>query len=882
MNPPTPLHVPVQPGESFSSWLHRLAARHRLGLADLNAAFGLTAGTLTKLPQDLDRDGITAAAVDQMSAATRIPSADIAGTWTSLRSYARSVEGKMRPVRERVLTPAAQSRYCPHCLRNRPAWSAAWRLPWLLACPQHLCQLPQSCSRCGGAQRARRRCRNLPHWACDSDTDCEADLRDAPADAAPPRFLEAQQQLLTTAGWAAVPADIDRLLDVLCLAADIHPDRRRAPVLHTRPAQFMTAIVTAIAHLDDPDLFRSYLSGRVGPRTFIRSGSPLPPRVHCATPALLARYATAADPQLPTATRLRWRTTTAPITPADDRTVLEARRRSVPPLLWADWALRTRPPGAGRFSLHRWQSTAARLVLLPGNPDLPTDAEDRRWHTDVEHSLRAAGTAAQRTAIVRCLTELAASLDRYGAPIDYPRRHQLAASPQILQPDRWAQICRTARIRNSSSSLRLARSWIWTTLTGDSPANTPAPLRTGSAGEFSAFRTFSALLPAPAAAALTTIAQEVLAAAGVDEPLTWTPPLTWASAAGLREITPTDRPPELHRRTGWSAKQAAAGLGIDRDYVHWLAEQNRRPVPPRRLPTPKADPPTLDAAALRELHVTRRMSVKAIAEQTGVRPERVRRLITQHRIPRLRPAPPAVDPAWLKREYTDNGRTMRDLADELGIGPNVMARVARAAALEIRARGGQPRRHGRSGNTPRLDDALQLPHGERLVVHFQTAARSRSLSGAARRLGVQPGAVINDLQRLERGLGTVLIRRGTPRSPQQPTPAGRHLLAQADTRLGAAPQRSTPLPPMLATCIDGPHDVERLDRLATIAASPTIADAAKTLGVFNSTLHAQIRVLEGRSRRTLLGTASGRRNTRTTAAGAELLAQFAQHRQMWP
>ena len=58
--------------------------------------------------------------------------------------------------RRHAVTPwgaIARQRFCPRCLKDSGGrWMLNWRLPWVFACPRHLCVLAEFCPDCGREQ----------------------------------------------------------------------------------------------------------------------------------------------------------------------------------------------------------------------------------------------------------------------------------------------------------------------------------------------------------------------------------------------------------------------------------------------------------------------------------------------------------------------------------------------------------------------------------------------------------------------------------------------------------------------------------------------------------------------------------------------------------
>jgi DNA-binding transcriptional LysR family regulator len=185
-----------------------------------------------------------------------------------------------------------------------------------------------------------------------------------------------------------------------------------------------------------------------------------------------------------------------------------------------------------------------------------------------------------------------------------------------------------------------------------------------------------------------------------------------------------------------------------------------------------------------------------------------------------------------------------------------------------------------------LHRALAGRAGPERLRRFAVAMAYPTLTEAAHALGVSAAALIEQLERLERDVGTRLFDRATPASqPQHPTARGTELLA-AYTQAGLRPpgRASTPQPPPaglpepLLRAVQGQTSGWiRLERFAVTMAHPTINAAARTIGVNRTTLIEQLHRLETDLGQQLYhrATADGQPQ-HPTAPGTALLDIFAE------
>ena len=151
--------------------------------------------------------------------------------------------------------------------------------------------------------------------------------------------------------------------------------------------------------------------------------------------------------------RIRHRSST-PLARLPDGTavLLAARARTIPQLLWPDWAIRLTP--AEGFLPGPFRASIAACLLLPGNP-----ARTLRGALTVLHAYRSIVAVSQviralgeqgHDSVLAAVCHLAEYLDTRGSPIDYQRRRE-AISPEMITLGEWPDLCDQARGASRSS-----------------------------------------------------------------------------------------------------------------------------------------------------------------------------------------------------------------------------------------------------------------------------------------------------------------------------------------------------------------------------------------------------------------------------------------------
>jgi hypothetical protein len=157
-----PRYLPFVTGESFRSYIERLAVFNNLLLAEMISRLGMSP---SEDPTALSGFGIILSdkRIGEFARVTRIPERHVrAMLLTAFDGIALDLSG-INPDDPKSITRFASrewaylsgSHYCPGCLRQSGgAWQLAWKLPWSYSCVAHSCLLESVCPGCG--QRAAR------------------------------------------------------------------------------------------------------------------------------------------------------------------------------------------------------------------------------------------------------------------------------------------------------------------------------------------------------------------------------------------------------------------------------------------------------------------------------------------------------------------------------------------------------------------------------------------------------------------------------------------------------------------------------------------------------------------------------------------------------
>jgi hypothetical protein len=677
--------------------------------------------------------------------------------------------------------------------RTGGRWKLAWRLGWFFACLDHRCLLSEICPRCGKPQRrqvhpgglipepgkcanaarltagrATARCRGdlttaavrfFPHGhpALRAQETINALLAGGPADfgvyAKDPRPAAAALNDITAlASLALAYPHTDELykhlpVDLLrayiehgpCPAIRFNPNviRHRMPL----PGSSLTAAVAAVIALQTLEQTNVVAGGDAmrwlitRPKSHRLTASPRTTIGVSArtTNTLETMQIKAFTPMLSACDQLRYRCTSdAPRPPLHDAEASERLIRAVPSALWSAWSLRLAPPGANYYLM---PAVLACCVLLVGTGMSVTDA--------ISHlgSATRAATASARLDqisghahwphVCAALMRLSAYLDRHPVPIDYARRRQLDYSG--LMPDtEWRRVCRdTHTQQGAAAKTNAARRYLFEMISG-CPAR---QIRNNGSARSSAVvvpagaSDFALSLTPQLAARLNTAGQRFLTRHGIDEPLTWQPPLGLLEGLAL----PGDDP----------------GL-VDLDTVHRLAN---RP------------------------HIT----IGSIARQLDTTIDVVRHLLIQHpaalyrtagQQPRRSKTSAAVRAALsaqaLTELYHGQGLSIAAIARQFGTSSATVTRIAAEQAISLR-------RFNISDVPTVLLPALAGECGWQRLQRFASAVDYPNLLAAAEAMCIPASHLGVQIQRLERDLGAPLINRATSTHAMTPTTFGRDI-----------------------------------------------------------------------------------------------------------
>lgn len=231
---------------------------------------------------------------------------------------------------------------------------------------------------------------------------------------------------------------------------------------------------------------------------------------------------------------------------------------------------------------------AAGALRLPGatHPlaDLLVGTSHEGLGPTVARTLGAIGNDDAATAILRALTALADGLDAHGSPIDYSRRREFVSSVELLSARDWDRICAHAGTPTGGDrKLAHARLWLFEALTRSPFHAAPHELRAAAHGIVD-YHQFGLRLPPHAASLLESHATSLLAAAGIDEPLTWSPPRDWVELDGLPGPEPDDIDPDSVNRllqANIGAVAVAERLGISLELLRHVVHHHPPEVHPR-------------------------------------------------------------------------------------------------------------------------------------------------------------------------------------------------------------------------------------------------------------------------------------------------------------
>ncbi|RKT84576.1 regulatory helix-turn-helix protein, lysR family [Saccharopolyspora antimicrobica] len=474
------------------------------------------------------------------------------------------------------------------------------------------------------------------------------------------------------------------------------------------------------------------------------------------------------------------------------------RQHRVPSLIWTEWALRLQPDQG--FYLHTLRSGLSTVLLLAGTKHiLPDAARLLGAHAlDATRVLQTLTATGHWPHVLTALTRLSDYLDEADVPIDYHRRRRLIYD-NILTEDRWRETCRnTGTPVHHGRRFHFARRLLFETTSGLRPDQAPVSFAPCPSENPAAYVRFTTELTPELAAGLEELALEFLTRHDIhDEPVGWQPPLDLIRGLTLPGHDPGQVDLQaLHQQVRGNRRslaEAAESLGTTLDVARFLL--GKHPAP-RQLRTEKQVHATggrsleartaLPKDRLVELYCEQRRSLREIAAQFGVSRGVIRVLLDDYGItPReAQPEPKImVSRDWLYDQYVYHRRTLPDLAQETGMSTANMARWAKTHDIPLRSRGGAShdqirRTQQEAAAAPEILRPALVGHGawERLE-RFAAASSYRTITEAARTLGLRQSPLTTQINRLEHDLGGSLLERAERGRPMRLTQLGRDVVA---------------------------------------------------------------------------------------------------------
>lgn len=812
-----PIRVAPVEGEAIDSWLEALARRLATPLVEVLAALSLP---VARRPSWLVRP--SPAQLDTIATATGLHS-DAILAMTLSRYEGTGLEIDHASGRIEASFPFGYrpwSRYCPHCLAETDGrWQLHWRLGWSFACVRHHCLFADECPRCGTHPRPTF----MPGYSVPSASlcACGCNLADTATLPLRPRhpITDAQQQILDVIaddradfgsysthagarqarsalndvkvlanralnyaslhGLAAVKsADLPADSRHECVAVTDRPPRRAT--LHARAPQ--RAIDTAVGVTAALDILRAPTLNAAADRAcWLTEGQNRetgPAELHScsregAISAAIIIKASAA--WMGPINQLRYRTALpTPRSPDPDPLRLQCLASSVPAAFWPAWSARFIVEGMKAINLRPILSgatlltgTTAHLTEISNHLGAITSAQALNCYLfALSHS---PGWPTISTAVMRLNDFLA----EQPAPINYTRRRQLDYSA-LLPVDRWQRICQTAGdLPGAGRKAIAARCYLIEKISG-TPARSAVidDHRAHPHNLWKQARNFARTMTAQLRENLDDEARQFLQHNGIDEPLTWCPPLDLISDLDLPAPDPAaiDRQ-ELRRLAvddSYTVGQLAAHFGIDQLTVRYLFDEepiDHNEYSLRSKPGKAAFAARLraelDEQTLRELYVDGQLSLRQIAERYGIGVNRVHRLAKLYGIP-MRRHVNSPSRAWLAEQRFGKRRTVAEIASEIGVSSATLGRWLAQRGLN------KPALTQHQGRLPRMDTdtaiellkpALTDKYGASWLQMLTKAMEFPSIPTAERDLGLGAGSLRRRVAKLETMLGAPVITR---------------------------------------------------------------------------------------------------------------------------
>ncbi|MGH3678771.1 MAG: TniQ family protein [Natronosporangium sp.] len=819
---PQRLPIPMEPlgGEALDSWIEAYARRLRVSSSDLLEHLGLGGARLAHMVTLL-----TPPEQDVLTAATGVQRQQLAAM--TLHRF-DGIAVSINHIRRCLAHPPAWrrhtgSRFCPACLGGSAGrWQLTWRLPWSFACPIHQCLLVDYCAGCRGRPAPHRHGLGQPtaggtctaparsatrQWRV---SPCGHDLASIDTIRLPPEgpVLAAHQyiqDIITTAvahtgahaaarrslaelhtlaykGLAALHATAGDMPEpveqIIAQCGGTTPAPRRALDSFDAHAVAVGSAIAVTAHRSGPAADAALTWIIHGDRSRRQPAEPhrLLQPWRQANPALTARVLAALDAHLSVGDRLGYGTAhPAPRAPGDSQPDPTRRAAALAALLWPTWSIRMLPvTRASPIGLEAARAALAALTLLPDTHLSYQQALHQLGnHTgnNAIGGLLAGLDPDQLTTMIRLLTQLARALDTDPPPINYTRRRALLSAGAAIDPGAYAAFATRRGWRPPSRlQLRILDHHLAVALTG---AHRPQgdPDRPGAV---EVWNPLLFTLPTALREFVDRQASDLLRAHGINEPLTWHPPLPETPAAHWPGLDPdtinaeqlaaavaehahhrcaASRVGELTGLHGVHLRLATQILTLDMPEQQWdnLADGSDRDLTdPVRLGHLYQDQ-NLALHELARLALTSEPHVRRVLTRTGITPESTRS--RRASIPRV----------WFEQHYLNTGKSLEQVAAETGYSRNTLSKYARQHDIPI----GRPANPFDSWPKSTMPSAAVIvacsgPRGIEYVQNILRMPGHPTRRAAAVAIGITEKQLSKQRQRVERAARVRIFQPGTP------------------------------------------------------------------------------------------------------------------------
>jgi DNA-binding Lrp family transcriptional regulator len=279
--------------------------------------------------------------------------------------------------------------------------------------------------------------------------------------------------------------------------------------------------------------------------------------------------------------------------------------------------------------------------------------------------------------------------------------------------------------------------------------------------------------------------RQFLTAHGVNEPLTWHPPLRLLD--GLTMPNPDVERIDigaLHRLANqpkMSIQSLARTLRTSQDTVRYLLDEH--PVELARKTSSAANRrafarpafhTVLTAAVLEQLYHREQLSLQAIGDRYDISIYHVWRLARANGIA-MRNNPPPPDRDWLYTQYIHKHRTTTDIAIELGRSPSTIQRWIKRYEIAHPVRDSTAQHCDEL--TPAVAQSLLAPvltrrAGRTMLENFTVLLAHPTIRATATTLGLSEQLLQSRIKVLEKVFGDPLLFRSRTNCDMTPTPLG--------------------------------------------------------------------------------------------------------------